>query len=53
VEVRELAVFGHVQDDAGAEVAEWGIRRPERAKDRGRSWGIAGVGGDSVIDLVH
>jgi hypothetical protein len=52
VEVGELAVFGHIQDDAGAEITERGIRRPERAKDRGRSWGIASVGSDSVVDLV-
>jgi hypothetical protein len=53
VEVGELSVFGHIQDDTGAEITEWGIRRPEGSKDRGRSWGIASVGSDSVVDFIY
>lgn len=52
VEVGELAVLGHVLDDAGAEVAEGGVGGPEGAEDGGGGGLGAGVGDDGVVDLV-
>lgn len=54
VEEGELAVFGHVLDDGGAEVAEGGLGGPEGAEDSG--WGgrqlVVDAGDDGVVDFV-
>lgn len=52
VEEGELAVLGHVLDDAGTEVAEGGFGGPEGTEDGGGCGRAAVVGGDGVVDFV-
>lgn len=52
VEECELAVLGHVLDDAGAEVAEGGLGRPEGTENAGGCRGLAAFGDDLVVDLI-
>jgi hypothetical protein len=52
VEECELTVLGHVLDDAGAEVAEGGLGRPEGTENAGGCRGLAAVGDDLVVDLI-
>jgi hypothetical protein len=52
VEECELAVLGHVLDDAGAVVAEGGLGRPEGAEDARGCGSFSAVGDDLVVDLI-
>jgi hypothetical protein len=52
VEECELAILGHVLDNAGAVVAEGGLGRPEGAEDAGGCGSLAAIGDDLVVDLV-
>jgi hypothetical protein len=52
VEKRELPVFWHVLDYAGAKVPEWRVRGPERSENGGGRGSAAVVCNDLVVDLV-
>lgn len=53
VEEGELAILGHVLDDAAAELTEWGVGRPEGAEDGGGGRGGAGLADNLVVDLIN
>jgi hypothetical protein len=52
MEERELAVFWHVLDYAAAKIPEWGVGRPEGAKDSRGCGREVFVGYDLVVDLI-
>jgi len=56
VEKRELPIFGHIQDYAGAKVSEWCIGGPERSENSWRCGSVAVlqvVGDNLVVDFVN
>lgn len=52
VEECELAILGHILDDAGAEVAEGSLGRPEGAENARGCGSLSCFGDDLVVNLV-
>lgn len=52
VEKRELPVFWHILDYAGAKVPEWCFWGPERSENSGGCGSATVVSNDPVVDLV-